>query len=437
MLKGLFYVPQKFPLIQGRQIAIIGAGQAGLQLGIELLKSGLNYSVSLFTNRTSEQVRQGKILSSQGMFNSALHIERQLGLNFWDSECPRNQSIRFTLANPETPQKMLYWQGMTTQPYQSVDQRLKFSRWMEEFERLGGHLQIQDVGIRELNEIAPSHDLTVVAGGKGEISQAFPRNNIRSHFDKPQRSLACLYVKNVIPDEGPSGVHVNIIPGVGEFFMMPGLTLNGHCEMMLFEGIPGGFFDVWQGLTDPEEQLQKAIELLGKYLPWEKERCKYARLTDSQGTLVGRYTPTVRHPTFILPCGRPVLGLGDTVVLNDPIAGQGANNACKAAHHYAMSIMMHPEKSFDRAWMQATFESHWHHSVKWATKWTHLLLMPPAPYIIDVLKTAERSPSLANTLANGFDEPITLFPWMIHPEEAIKVTRSMETMEEVADVCKP
>ena len=48
-----------------RNIAIIGAGHAGLQLGIGLLRSG--HSVTIVTNRTADEIRSGRIISSQSM----------------------------------------------------------------------------------------------------------------------------------------------------------------------------------------------------------------------------------------------------------------------------------------------------------------------------------------------------------------------------------
>ncbi len=42
----------------------------------------------------------------------------------------------------------------------------------------------------------------------------------------------------------------------------------------------------------------------------------------------------IREPFAKMPCGKPVLGMADTIVLNDPIAGQGSNNAGKCAEIY-------------------------------------------------------------------------------------------------------
>ncbi len=238
------------------KIAIVGAGQAGLQLGIGLKKKG--HSVTIISNQTPKQIREGRILSSQGMFHTALQFERLLGLNFWEKQCPQNKSVSFTIPVPNTQKIAIQWKGHVTHPFQSVDQRLKFSTWMEEFKKIGGNLVIATVGVTELEKITMQHDLTIVAGGKGEISQRFVRDKRRSHFDKPQRVLSCMYVKGMTPITDSPGVRANLIPGVGEYFTMPGLTLNGTCEMMLFEGVPGGPFDIWKNITHPEQQLEKA-----------------------------------------------------------------------------------------------------------------------------------------------------------------------------------
>ena len=89
--------------------------------------------------------------------------------------------------------------------------------------------------------------------------------------------------------------------------------------------------------TTPAEHLEKSRWILETFLPWEAERCRDIELTDENGILAGRL-PTVRNTVEELPSGALVLGLADTVVLNDPITGQGSNNASKAAASYRASI---------------------------------------------------------------------------------------------------
>src|ERR1700736_1259377 len=82
-----------------RSIAIVGAGQAGLQLGCGLLDKG--FDVLLVQDRSAEEVAKGKVMSSQCMFGAALQNERDLKLNFWDDVCPTVDSINFTVPAPD------------------------------------------------------------------------------------------------------------------------------------------------------------------------------------------------------------------------------------------------------------------------------------------------------------------------------------------------
>ena len=47
------------------------------------------------------------------------------------------------------------------------------------------------------------------------------------------------------------------------------------------------------------------------------------------------------------------------VVANDPITGQGSNNAAKCAAVHLDSIEQHGDKPDDQKRMQATFERYW------------------------------------------------------------------------------
>jgi len=62
-----------------RKIAIVGAGQSGLPLALALQARG--DQITLISNRSPDDLRKGKILSSQCMFDAALQIERDFGLN--------------------------------------------------------------------------------------------------------------------------------------------------------------------------------------------------------------------------------------------------------------------------------------------------------------------------------------------------------------------
>ena len=398
------------------KITIIGGGQSGLQLGIGLLQNG--YEVTIVSDRTPDQIRDGRVTSSQCMFASALDHERALGIDFWDETCPPVQGIALSVPHPEIPgAKAIDWAARLDRDAQSVDQRVKFPRFLEHFGASGGELVFHEAGVADLERYAADSDLVVVAAGKGDIARTFERDAERSQFDQPMRALALTYVNGMTPRPEFSAVSFNIVPGVGEYFVFPALTTGGPCEIMVFEGVPGGPMDCWGDVSTPAEHLAKSRWILETFMPWEAERCGAVELTDDLGILVGRFAPTVRKPVGLLPSGHPVLGMADAVILNDPITGQGSNNAAKGAAIYLQSILERGEGPFDAIWMQETFERLWAYAEK-VTGWTNALLLPPPPHVLNVLGAAGQLPPVAHRFANGFDNPPEFYEWFMDPAKA-------------------
>ena len=399
-----------------RKITIIGGGQSGLQLAIGLLKAG--NSVRVVQNRTAEDIATGKVLSSQCMFHNSVEHERELGIDFWSDTCPPVDGINFQVPAPDgSGQKAIDWTGRLDHSAYSVDQRVKIPAWMAEFERLGGTLTIKDATIADLEHYARQDDLVIVASGKGDIGRLFERDAEKSPYETPQRALALTYVTGMTPRPEHSAVCFNLIPGVGEYFVFPALTTSGPCEIMVFEGVPGGPMDCWADVKTPEQHLATSKKILETFLPWEAARCENIALTDDNGILAGRFAPTIRKPVGTLPSGRQVLGLGDAVCLNDPITGQGSNNAAKAAAVYLKRILAHGDKPFDAAFMQSTFDEFWDYA-QWVVSWTNMMLQPPPPFILNIMGTACAEPRLAHRMANGFDDPRDFFPWFADPDAA-------------------
>jgi 2-polyprenyl-6-methoxyphenol hydroxylase-like FAD-dependent oxidoreductase len=397
-----------------RTIAILGAGQAGLQLALGLQRHG--YSVTLLTDRTPEQIRAGSVMSTQCMFHDALEAERELGLNLWEETCPPVSGMAVQIAGPDgTP--ALAWKAPLDQPAQSVDQRLKLPAWLELFAERGGSIRYASATIDDLEQLTLSHDLVVVAAGKGAINQLFPRDAERSPYAAPQRVIALVTVHGMQPVEPYDLVSFNIIPGVGEFFVLPSLGASGTYHNLLFEAIPGGPLDCWGDITTPESHLARALECLERWLPWEAGRCANVTLTDAKGVLRGQFAPTVRHAVGRLPSGRAVLGMADAVVLNDPLTGQGSNNAAKCAAIYLERILAHADAPFDAEWMQASFDRFWEYA-SYVTQWSNAMLAPPPPHIIDILGAASQAPALAQRFVNGFNNPPAFFPWLVDPAVA-------------------
>ncbi|MFC7592146.1 styrene monooxygenase/indole monooxygenase family protein [Nonomuraea antimicrobica] len=284
--------------------------------------------------------------------------------------------------------------------------------WMGEFERLGGKLILHDATPEDLESYAARYDLVLVAAGKGQIASLFERDPSHSPYAAPQRALAVTYVNGLTPRPDHSAVCFNLLPGVGEYFVFPALTHTGPCEIMVFEGVPGGPMDCWGDVRGPAEHLARSRQILETFFPWEAERCAGIELTDANAVLTGRFAPTVRRPVAVLPSGAPVLGVADVVVLNDPITGQGSNNAAKCAATYLRAIVERGAQPFDADWMRRTFELFWTQA-QHVTNWTNALLAPAEPHHLALLGAAGQRAEIASRFVNGFDNPADYAGWFM------------------------
>ncbi|OWA16275.1 oxygenase [Streptomyces sp. CS227] len=399
-----------------RRILIVGAGQSGLQLALGLQANG--YEVTLMSNRTADEIRTGRVMSTQCMFHTALQHERDIQANFWESQAPKIKGLGVSVAAPDSS-RAVDWVGMLDGHAQSVDQRVKMAGWMETFAERGGQVVIHGAAVSDLDYFARTYDLVMVSAGKGELVSMFERDASRSPFTTPQRALSVAYVHGMGPrPEHPEfdAVRCNLVPGVGELFVMPTYTTSGRADILFWEGIPGGPLDAFKGIKDPSEHLALTLELMEKFTPWEYARSTQVELTDAGGTLAGRYAPTVRKPIGRLPSGGLVLGVADVVVANDPVTGQGSNSASKCAASYLSSILGHGDRPFDEEWMQATFDGYWN-TAQHVVKWTNAMLGVPPEHVLKLIGSGMRHQQVANRFANGFDNPADFENFFFDPEK--------------------
>jgi hypothetical protein len=297
--------------------------------------------------------------------------------------------------------------------------------WLEEAEKRGADVVYNAVTTEDLDAFTRigRYDLAVVAAGKGELVAAFDRDPTRSPWTAPQRGLAVAYVNGLEPDPKWPEPHVGFhaVPGLGELFVIPALTLTGPCDILFWEAVPGGPIDRWpDGPTRlaPEEHLRITLDLIRQYLPWVAERAHDVRLTDGKATLHGRYTPTVRRPVAHLPGGGAALGMADVVIANDPITGQGSNTAAKCADAYLKAILARGAQPFDAQWMTDTFEAFWNDHGKAVTDWTNAMLQPLPEHVQQVLGAASANPLIARRFGNGFSDPRDFADWFMTPDRA-------------------
>ncbi|WP_405088954.1 styrene monooxygenase/indole monooxygenase family protein [Microbispora sp. NBC_01389] len=401
-----------------RKVLIVGAGQAGLHLALGLQQRG--YDVTVVSARTADEIEHGNVMSSQFQFDSTLRLERDLGIYFWDGQPPHTPFTRFMLgAGGPTP--AVEWSSPLKKPGADIDQRVKMSHWLRLFEGNGGNLIVRNATVSDVDRWAGEYDLVVVAAGKGRLAEMFERDAARSPYTEPQRMLSLVYVNGFQPDPagpGDNSVDFHLLPGLGEMIVMPALTVSGPCHVLFFEALPGGELDVFGDVSSPQQHLERFAGLLERHVPWVREQYDKLELTDPGGTLRGGFTPIVRRPVATLPSGGRALGMGDVVVTNDPITGQGSNMAAKCAATYLDSILEHGDRPFDRAFMERAFETFWTQHGRATTEWTNMALSPPPPHVVELLGAAGQYTAIANRYIEGFDDPNDFAEWFMDSDKA-------------------
>lgn len=340
-----------------REIAIVGAGQAGIVLAAELLRVGLG--VTLYSDKTPEEYEAENGRPTACLFGDSVAREQELGLDFWADRAPTIERIHLDLC---LKIRCIAFSVVAPLrgPALAVDQRLKFSRGLTEMERRGARVEFGPVSIEALERIAAGHDLTVVAvGHRGLGSALFERDASRCVYDLPRRRLFMLNIEGY--DLGAGVDHdqlkFSFIPGVAEIFWVPFYDVDaGPSKSVLVESVPDGPGDRFGAVTSADEGLATLKSLVGDFCPWESGFLAPAKATHARSWLKGAVVPTVNRPVGRLPSGAHVLGLGDAVIVNDPLAGQGANNATRMARFFAERIWERGDLPLDAEWLGQQFD---------------------------------------------------------------------------------
>ncbi len=383
-----------------KSIGVVGAGIAGLQLGLFLQQH--NIEATLYSDRSSEQILAGGVPNFVVRFDRTRQYERALGVDFWNFDDFGVRGVQMHVG----VQPAIQWQGVLKQPASAVDMRLYQSRLLDEFARRGGRVVVGEVGIGEVAHLAASHDLMVVASGRGNLTKLFPRLPERSPFAQPQRRLTGAFYRGInFPD--PLGVVYTISPGNGEIFQAPFHTLSGRVCSILIEGVPGQAFDPIMEIRyndDPRRFEKTVLALLREHAPaiYSLVDPNEFAVTRSQDVLQGAITPTARRGYACLESGKFVLALGDAHILNDPVLGQGANLAARCAWLLGKALL--DEQIFDESFCGDVERRLWE-AGRAATLWTNLMLQPPPPHAVAVLAAAAQNQAIADEITENFNEP--------------------------------
>jgi 2-polyprenyl-6-methoxyphenol hydroxylase-like FAD-dependent oxidoreductase len=381
-----------------RRICIVGTGTAGLHLAYALKKE---FDVTVISHRTAEQIRNGRIQSTQVHFGSTIERERRFSMPKW-SEHTRIESIHMTIGQ----QKL--FAGMLAEPALSVDQRFYFSHCLEELLERKVPVLFKKINNENLNELIEEFDLVIDCTGKKGPLFPFPIEKDFSPFQTPQRKCIVGYFRGIKPLT-PQGINVTILPGEGEMFEIPALTDQGPVTILFIMAIQEKRLDIFKAIRTSDEFTLKIRTVLQSFFPEIASRIVEGSfaLNDEKGFLQTAITPVIRKPYTIIQ-NKLAVGCGDSVFLNDPITGQGCNLSSYCAEKLYETLI----EFKDEPWNSQLGESYWNKTkplVKQVTEWTNAMTMPMPEHVIDQILQGSGEQAKADRIAGWFADPSTAY----------------------------
>jgi 2-polyprenyl-6-methoxyphenol hydroxylase-like FAD-dependent oxidoreductase len=399
------------------RIAIVGAGIAGLHLGLLLQQQGVD--ATIYADRGPDEIRRGRLPNTVALVGATRVRDRALGVNHWDAPEHDTKGVHFYL-NSDPP---LQFRGKLEPAGQFIDMRMYVARLLEDFATRGGPVVIGALDPAGVERIAREHDLVVVATGRAGLADMFPRVAERSPFTQPQRTiLAGLFRGIRLPET--AYFNFQVASGQGEIFEQQFLTFQGMVPGLLLEGLPGSDIERVARMRhedDPAGFVRALYELLQEYAPLTRQRLDRDTF-DVLGpldVLSGAITPTVRRGHVTLGNGRCVMALGDAHIAHDPAAGQGANAASRAAWTLGELLISRVREgnALDEAFCAQAEQRLWD-VVRPMTEFSNAMLGPPEPHALGIFLAAAQNPALADGFINNFNYPDRMWECLGSPEGA-------------------
>lgn len=398
-----------------KRIAIIGAGTAGLQLGLFLRQHDVD--VTLYTDRKPDEYSQVRLLNTVAHHAVTVEREKALDVNAWPSEQCGYFGHFYYVGGP---QPMRFY-GDLKAPSRAVDYRLYLPKLMQAFEARGGTFCYQEVAADDLEALSEQYDLVVVCTGKFALGDVFGKQAENSPFDKPQRAL-CVGIFKGIKEAPVRAVTMSFSPGHGELIEIPTLSFNGMATALVLENQIGGDLEILAKTRydeDPRAFMDLLLDKLRKHHPSVAERVDPAEFdlaNSSLDILQGGVVPAFRNGHAKLQNGRTVIALGDVQATVDPVLGQGANMASHAAWILGEEIVA--QSVYDQRFCEH-LERRRQDRVLCATRWTNFILTALSelpPEFAAFLQVLSQSRAMADEFTDNFNYPERQWDYFSSPE---------------------
>jgi len=390
-----------------KHIGIIGAGIAGLHLGLRLQRLGI--ACTIITDKTPDQVAAAQLTNMVVHWPTTLGRERVLGVYHWPT-CEHGFSRLHQVI--ETKERIEI-HARAAQPARAVDYRIYLPRLMEDFAERGGRLQVRTLDAKDMGRIAEHFDLVVVATPANGFQHLFARDNANSPYSRPQRYyLAGLY--HGFRSRGSRSATLSIAPGHGEALCFPFLSRTGLVTALAImtpqpdalamlrvlssrPGRPGYCATLLRELEQLHPSIYSQIDTFRFGLQGEDDLAQAA------------VTPVVRRPYLDLGGGKYAIALGDVHVTVDPLMAQGANVGSYSAFVLADAIA--EADVFDLAFCREV-ERCRSARVLGASRWTNAFLQPPDEARVELMMAMSRDHQLADEYLDDFNRPEWQWEWI-------------------------
>ncbi|MFI5781273.1 styrene monooxygenase/indole monooxygenase family protein [Nocardia sp. NPDC051570] len=371
-----------------RTAAVVGAGQTGVTAALGLLGAG--FDVTLYSDRDQRGLRDDVPATGTALgFGEAQAAEAALGLDTYIDRAPNHTGLSVRIAGEENAELIAFDGDFEGYVGIAVDTRLKADERLTAFLERGGRFVVDAVTLDTLDGIAGSHDLTLVATGRGGLSELFPIDPERTVYDAPQRGVLTItvtglgYGPEVFAHRGPAGgAHsgFSIFAEQGEAWWGPYLHKDaGPTWAFLGWARPGSDWEKRFAAADSAESAHRVVQQLYRdYIEWDLPEVLATRHIpeDPHSWLKGAVRPVVRIGVGETSSGHPVAAIGDTAVAYDPIAGQGAQSGLIQVQRLVAAAAGH-DGPFDADWLRARYAEFLAARSDAAAKATRLFLSDP------------------------------------------------------------